>query len=438
LSGEYELTADITLTDWKPIGDDITPFTGSFNGKNKTITLSSFYTGADKAKYLGIFAYTDGAAVSNATIAYGVPSITGTVATDTYIGTAAAYAKNTKFTNITVSGILNLKNVSSVTNVAVYGGGIAGYVVDAEFTNCVSSVALTITGNHNTSAGGIAGAAGNTGVLKTQFISCSSTGAVTVNWQSGGTGNYGSPYAGGIIGNSVVIYNGPGCLFENCYTTGAIVCSLSQYPYAGGIAGGFGNGQIRSSYTTGNVSATSTSGAYIGGIGGNNTNGALIENSYSKGNITLTGKGYVGGIAGQNGSNGSIVRYCYATGTITSTDSSASVGGIAGQNYSHADNDVKANAALNSAITAAVTTTKAHRVVGEKQGAGNAKVTNNIANSTMTIIGFTVSDATAGGLDGADTTATPDWSVYFDTLGWSSSVWKTTLVNGYPVLAWQQ
>jgi hypothetical protein len=453
LSGAYSLAANITLTDWTPIGSDVEPFTGTFTGNNRTITLNSFYSGAATDRYLGVFAYADGGTISDVKIAYNAPAITGTAKADTYTGTLAAYAKNSKFTDITTSGVLNLTNQGiegdDGVNVAVYGGGIAGYVVDTVFTRCASSVAVTVTGNSGSSAGGIAGGSDNTGALATRFISCSSTGVIMATWHTSGGDNYGQLYAGGIIGNTQISWGGPGCLFENCYTTGNVTASSADNPYAGGIVGNFhGAGVIRSCYTTGAIKATTNpegewNNGYLGGIAGNNSGASLIENSYSTGAITLAGKGYAGGITGQNGAGGSIVRYCYTTGVIGSDNDTASVGGIVGQNYAHADNDVKGNAALNSAITAAATTVKAHRVVGEKQTTTTegvettAKVTNNIAKNTMTVTGFTASDKTTNGLDGADSTALSAWKTYSD-LGWRSSVWETTIsAGGYPVLAWQ-
>jgi hypothetical protein len=469
LSGKYVLAVDITLTNWTPIGGAVTPFTGTLAGNNRTITLDSF-SGATTAKYLGVFSYVDGATIEDVKVDYKVPAIPGIVDLvinpdpnpddddpdpdiDTYIGGLAAYAKGSKFTDITASGTLNLTNHGTDgngveggdgVNVAVYGGGIAGYVVDTVFTRCASSVAVTVVGNNSSSAGGIAGGADNTEELTTKFISCSSTGAIMATWDTSGGDNWGQLYAGGIIGNSVVAYGGPGCLFENCYTTGNVTASTDNNPYAGGITGNFhGAGVIRSCYTTGAIRATtnltgSYDNGYSGGIAGNNSGKSLIENSYSTGAITLTGKGYAGGITGQNGANGSIVQYCYATGAIVSNNNTASVGGIVGQNVAHADNDVKGNAALNSAITVAANTAKAHRVVGEPQTTTiTGKVTNNIARSSMTTTGFTASDKTANGLDGADNAALSTWTTY-SALGWQSSAWKTTIPdNGYPVLDWQ-
>jgi hypothetical protein len=235
-------------------------------------------------------------------------------------------------------------------------------------------------------------------------------------------------------------------LFENSYTTGNVTADPADNSYAGGIVGFQGKGVIQACYAAGAINAaTSPSGdyinSYLGGIAGSNSDGSRIENSYSTGAITLSGKGYVGGIAGENGSNGSIVQYCYTTGAIVSNDSTASVGGIVGRNYTHADNDVNGNAALNSAITAVTSTAKAHRVVGEKPTSAEnvtAKVTNNIASSSMAITGFTASDKVADGLDGADKAASPAWADY-SALGWRSSVWETTIpADGYPVLAWQR
>jgi hypothetical protein len=453
LSGEYTLTANMTLTDWTPIGNDIEPFTGTFTGNNRTITLSSFYSGAAADRYLGIFAYVDGATIGDVKVVYNVPVITGTAEADTYTGTLAAYAKSSQLTDITVSGTLSLTNQGiegdDGVNVAVYGGGIAGYVVDTMFTRCASSVGVTVIGNGNSSAGGIAGGASNTEVATARFISCSSTGAITATWHTGGgISNYGMLYAGGIIGNTWVTWGGTGYLFENCYTTGNVTANSALYPYAGGITGySYASSQIKACYATGAITATATATGtgYVGGIAGINSSSSIIENSYARGNVRLTGPGHIGGIAGQNGSSGSIIQYCYATGTITSDTATANVGGIAGQNYNNAGTEVKANAALNAKIEVVASTTYAHRVVGmnghipwgeEEMETGLAKVTNNIAYVTDTT-NIALGEKSADSVEGADSAATPIWTDY-STLGWRSSVWETTIpAGGYPVLAWQ-
>ena len=61
----YKLTADITMdaTNWDPIGEDqITPFTGTFDGQGYTI--DNLYINRSE-HYLGLFGRTNGATIQN-------------------------------------------------------------------------------------------------------------------------------------------------------------------------------------------------------------------------------------------------------------------------------------------------------------------------------------------------------------------------------------
>jgi hypothetical protein len=450
INGKYALADNITLTGWTPIGSDTAPFIGTFVGDNKTITLSSFYSGAATANYLGVFAYVDGATISDLVINPGTFNYTSNADSTIYVGAVAGYAKNSNLSYITVaSGSLTFS-----ANAVVNAGGIIGCGVDSEITDSHVSTPISITANGNSGVGGIAGSIKSSTTLKSKIRNSSSTGAVTLAWRDGSSSDspdYGMIYVGGIAGDSAFSdWTGTqyyGGLFENCYSTGAVICNSVGSPYAGGIVGySYASSQIKSCYATGAITATATSTGYAGGIAGNNSSSSTIENSYTKGNVTLTGSGHIGGIAGQNGSNGSIIQYCYATGTITSNTATANVGGIVGQNYNSADNDIKANAALNARISVAASTAYAHRVVG-MQGSvswetGNlendlAKITNNIANVADTT-NIVLGAKSANSVEGADSVAKPEWSAYSSTLGWSGAVWKTALgTDGYPVLAWQ-
>jgi hypothetical protein len=443
LNEKYTLAANISLTNWTPIGSDAKPFTGTFYGNNKTITLSSFYSDATTANYLGVFACVNGATISNLTINLGTFNHTSTATSTIYIGAVVGYAQDSKLSNITVaSGALTFS-----TNAVVNVGGIIGCGVDSEITNSRASTPINITANGNSGVGGIAGSIKSSTTLKAKVKDSSSTGTVTLVWQNGGTTDYGMLYVGGITGDSGSSeYGGTqyyGGLFENCHSTGAVSCASVAYPYVGGIVGySYASSQIKACYATGAITATATGTGYAGGIAGNNSNTSTIENSYTKGNVTLTGPGHIGGIAGQNGANGSIIQYCYATGAITSDTATANVGGIVGQNYNAEHNDVKANAALNAKIDVAASTTYAHRIVGMH---GNVpygetdvvddltKITDNIANvanTTNIVLGTKSGDS----VEGADSAAKPAWTAY-SAIGWSSTVWKTALgTDGYPEL----
>jgi hypothetical protein len=446
LNEKYALAANITLTNWTPIGSEDHPFTGTLAGNNKTITLGSFYSGAATANYLGVFAYVDGATISDLAVNSGTFNHASDADSTIYVGAVAGYAKDSRLSNITVaSGSLTF-SANAVVNV----GGIIGCGVDSEITNSRASTPINITANGNSGVGGIAGSIKSSTTLKAKVRDSSSTGAVTLAWQNGGATDYGMIYVGGIAGDSAFSeYGGTsyyGGLFENCYSTGAVTCNSVGSPYVGGIVGySYASSQIKACYATGAITATATSTGYVGGIAGNNSSTSTIENSYTKGNVTLTGPGHIGGIAGQNGSNGSIVQYCYATGTIANDTAAANVGGIVGQNYNAEHNDVKANAALNAKIDVAAATTYAHRVVGMH---GNVpwgetdvvndltKITNNIANVADTT-NIALGAKSADSVEGADSAAKPAWTAY-SAIGWSSTVWKAALgADGYPELAWQ-
>jgi hypothetical protein len=446
LNGNYSLAADINLTEWAPIGSGTEPFAGILYGNKKTITLTSFSAGASSAKHLGIFAYADGATISDLAIELGTISITSAADSTIYVGAIAGYVKDTKLSNIKVSS----GSLTFSANAVVNAGGLIGCGLDSEITDSSVSSPIAVTANGNSGVGGIAGSIKSSVALKAKVRNSSSTGTVSLTWENGGVTDYGMLYVGGIAGDSAYSeYGGTqyyGGLFENCYSTGAVACASVGYPYGGGIVGFlYASARINACYAAGAITATATGTGYAGGIAGNNSSASTIENSYATGNVTLAGPGNIGGIVGQNGSNGSIVQYCYATGTVVSNTTTANVGGIAGQNYNAENNDIKANAALNAKIDVAASTTYAHRVVGVHGSIAYgetelkndlAKITNNIANVTDTT-NMAIGEKSVNSVEGADSVAKPAWTDYA-ALGWSATKWKATLgSNGYPVLAWE-
>jgi hypothetical protein len=398
---------------------------------------------------LGIFAYADGATIENLVINLGTISITSVAESTIYIGAVAGYAKDATLNTIKIdSGSLTFS-----ANAVVDAGGITGCGLDSEITNSSVSSLIAVAANGNSGVGGIAGSIKSSTTVKAKVRNSSSTGTVTFTWQSGGDEDWGMVYAGGIAGDSGFSAYGEtsyyGGLFENCYSTSAVSVASVAYPYAGGIVGYlYASSQIRSCYAAGAITATATGTGtgYAGGIAGINSNASTIENSYAKSDVTLSGPGNIGGITGQNGSSGSIIQYCYASGTITSDTATANVGGIAGQNYNAADNDVKANAALNAKIDVAASTTYAHRVVGmygsiaygETELKNDlAKLTKNIAHVADTT-NITSDEKSANSVEGADSVAAPPTWAEYSAMGWSDTIWKTTLgTNGYPEFVWQ-
>jgi hypothetical protein len=417
LNGAYTLTADITLDGWEPIGTGDDPFTGTFNGNGKTVTISG--SG-------GIFGYTNGAVIQNV-------NVTGTI---TKVGTA---------------------------DLAVHAGGIAGFAENTRITSCTSSADITVTGHgHNSSAGGIAGFMRE----NSSITGCSTTGTITL--RSGANEGL-MLYAGGIAGYSGTGFVGEGasgCVISRCSYTGT-VSAEGGYPYAGGIAGyNYTGAKISECYASGTVTSTGENLPYAGGVAGYNSRNAegtpdtaLIENCYTGAGmavstVSASKSALAGGIAGANAANARI-SMCYARGTVTAwvqgdsaagnggtigVPAAANAGGIAGAQY-FLTPSVENCAALNANLSGEDSGTGAgwniRRIAGTGgTGYDGGQWKTNIANSAMAISPSAAADKGPNGKDGEDCAAKPAQPA-FTALGWDfSAVWKMG-ADGYPALKWQ-
>jgi len=169
LVGVYALGADIDLggTDWNPIGDDATPFTGSFHGNGHTIRNLVCTNNPSANSCRGLFG-----CISNATIK--CVSVSGTVAGKQYVGGLVGRAR---------------------------GGTV--------ISNCVATVEVTATGSY---AGGLVGSCDG-GSAATWIIDCRADGFV------GGNG-----FVGGFIG-----YVYAPVTITNCVARGDTRSSGSDY-----------------------------------------------------------------------------------------------------------------------------------------------------------------------------------------------------------------
>lgn len=234
------LDNDIDLSDieWTPIGTESRPYTGTFDGNNKTIRgLEINQSGTDNVGLIG------------------------------YLGSEGK-VQNVVLANISVSG-------------ANYVGGIAGQT-DGTVENC--SVNGTVTGQNQT--GGIVGRNFST------ISGCSAEGTVTGNINVGGISGLCVPnYDTGtdsLIGSTI----------EGCHSTAAV----SGISSVGGVVGNLGNGcSLMACYSTGNVTATITDGyAHVGGVVGINSQGTVTGCYHATGEITSLGGSRIGGIVGEN------------------------------------------------------------------------------------------------------------------------------------------
>ena len=333
--GYYYLTGDIDLSyalgeygdyynggkGWEPIGNENTPFKGTFDGRGYTIKGLSF--NRPSQDYIGLFGYTSGATIKNCKLdivkivgfnyvggfaGYGNDStlencetLGGTVGTasrnyskDYYCGGIVgsgsglikncinnatpqprAYSDNSSYGeytggitgswwNGTITGCINNAEVTKDTKLSYYTyyGGITGKANNAVITDCTNNGAVTIPKKAYAGyacAGGIAGLFENC----TEITGCTNNAEIKIDFYRDNSYNC---YAGGIIGK---IQSGTNPAITKCTNTAATTVILSS---------------IATSY----VIDSTNSHAFAGGIIGYNESGAttVIDQCLNTGNIS--------------------------------------------------------------------------------------------------------------------------------------------------------
>lgn len=282
-----DLTDEGNNEGWSPIGDNINPFTGSYDGQGYVI---SGLTISRSVYFQGLFGHTDYANIEN--LGLENSSISG----NSYAGSLAGVISNS-----TVSGCYNTGSVSGLGET----GGLIGRVYISTVDNCHASGNVNgssvvgglvgqnyenslITNSYATSqvfvsgyrAGGLVG-----GNIESTVDSCYALGNVQ-GWH----------YIGGLVGD-----NNLG-MISNSYATGAV----SGSEFAGGLAGTLWKGHVSRSYAKGNVTVSSNRG---GGLVGSSYNVSSISDSYSLGNVTRTN--------GNDTIFGAFIGYSHPSLTIT-------------------------------------------------------------------------------------------------------------------------
>ena len=273
---------------WTPIGSKNNPYTGTFDGNEKTI--SGLYINSD-AEYIGLFGCIgNGATVRNVGIMDSYINGSGS-SLDVYVGAICGYNSGT-ITNCYNKGTVSGSSSAGDIN---YVGGICGYN-SGNVENCYNTGTVSGTSFINY-VGGICGY--NSGTI----TNCYNTGAVSGNNEAGGvcghnngtvTNCYNTGAVSGTTTGGVCGYNYGGTI-ENCYNTGIVSGSSSTNNdiYAGGVCG-ISYGTVTNCYNTGAVSSTGTvsgSGLYAGGVCGWNIYGGTIENCYYLKGLANTGVG---------------------------------------------------------------------------------------------------------------------------------------------------
>lgn len=271
----FELANDIDcagLASFSPIGSNLSPFTGEFDGagfkiSNLVINGRGSAAGFDAQ---GFFGYVLGSYISDLELSNITIEITETANVHRYIGGVAGYAVNSEIRDCKVNGSItgqyslaqNKTNgeiniggivgrlgqdepgsytyvrdcISSATIYCgaggeSYAGGIAGYAVRFDIDLCLSSGAVTVTGSHNAFAGGIVGYAAVGSVND-----CLSSGKI----MSTANGLLRNSYVGGIVGYADSI-DSKSVLFYRCIAAGVVTSDVQNANkiYKGGFVGYF-------------------------------------------------------------------------------------------------------------------------------------------------------------------------------------------------------
>jgi uncharacterized repeat protein (TIGR02543 family) len=243
LTAYYKQIADIDLsgyTNWEPIGDNTTPFTGSYDGDGYTIDNMTI----DRATthYVGLFGVISSASLSNVGIT------NADVVGGQYAGAMVGRNLNGTIVNSYTTG--EVEGIPAASSGGV--GGLVGENNGGTISYCYSTVNVTIVAN-GTNAGGLVGR--NYGDIS----KCYAAGDV----------NYAEHNAGGLVG-----WNGGAApsTITDCYATGNVTGETS-----GGLVAFTGNGStIENSYSVGMVTGSSV---YVGGLVGYRYSGTTT-NSY--------------------------------------------------------------------------------------------------------------------------------------------------------------
>ncbi|MBD3768171.1 MAG: hypothetical protein IE928_09550, partial [Gammaproteobacteria bacterium] len=381
LSNYIDLTA---ITNWTPIGNDTTKFTGNFDGLGNTISN----LGVTGGNYLGLFGYTLGANIENLTLD-GV----NIVSTGGWLGGLAGRADNTSIRNVSVTGI---SEISSTLTGDVRAGGLVGLLLGNSSLETVSSSA-TVTAADGNRVGGLVGeSVNNSGTVNVS--QATATGVTTGKERVGGligyanvgtnisnssaTGDvYGLTSVGGLVGflNRSTILNSTasgdviGRLVDNgssgfvtvsklgglvgstsfdaarssiedSHATGAVRLEqanpdanlINGFGTFGGLVGEAAYTDISDSTASGTVSAIKSSGGLVGQLLAESTitasqaSGAVIQL------VSSTSKNRIGGLVGYVGADG-VIDQSSASGEIQLQSGAYEVGGLVGR----ADNGVQ-------------------------------------------------------------------------------------------------
>ncbi len=280
LGGLNEYEEGVEEKQWIPIGNQETPFAGTFDGGGHTI--SGLYFSRNYVDvYMGLFGYSTGT-IQNM-------CVTGKIELGfRYVGGVVGQNDGT-VANCQFSG--DIEGASLV-------GGVAGYNT-GRVINC------RLTGENSNIITGYSYIGGVVGQNAGTVAGCQNAGTVT----GVDSGSEESVLVGGITG-----YNEAAGIIQNCSHIGTVSGNLT----VGGVAGA-NEGTLKGCYHSGAVSGSEG----VGGVVGRNEN--TVTSSWHSGSVSGIYCNFAGGVAGRHQSG--TLSNCYNTGTVAAM---YNTGGVVG------------------------------------------------------------------------------------------------------------
>lgn len=279
------LANNINLGEFKtPVGDgywNVTPFEGTFDGKEHTISLNMNVSSKDNVTTVGLFGTNKGM-VRNL-------KVSGTIVGETQT-TGGVVAYNDGGTVENCTSTVSVKSTIRGSQPSV--GGVVGHNLNSGIVkDCTNEgTVLSVVGH----IGGVVG------LNRARIENCTNTGAV-----SSEVGDR----LGGVVG-----FNDGGSVKYSTNSGAVSATSNESYASAGGVVGlSRGNSTIENCTNTGAVTHAGKVENGLGGVVGRNESDSLVKGSTNNGGIvsvtgTVSGKRYIGGVVGYN--DGGKVETC--------------------------------------------------------------------------------------------------------------------------------
>jgi hypothetical protein len=261
LAGSYCLAKDIDgagKPSFVPVGSGAGLFTGTFDGRDHTISNLSIDSAVN---YVGLFGLTDGAIIENLRLVNARVRATGD--------------------NASAGAVVGL----------VDGNGGAGVIRGVEVSGRIECTAS------NCFPGGIVGSTNGPG----KILQSSSSARVI-----------GTTYAGGA---AAFMFH---ATISRTHATGAVTCSANNCMAGGLVARASLDAVFDQCFATGPVASAGGTDGRAGGLIAYTESGTKISRCYAEGSVRIGATGFAAGLVGQHNSGGPIDQV-YSVGPVSST-----------------------------------------------------------------------------------------------------------------------